>query len=367
MSIVAVLGGQCVFVSGFPSALAPAFRWIFDGDLGVRMFFVISGFLISWLMLAEFDRSNRVSLWRFFARRALRILPVYFAFLFALLLLQCFTDFRQSYGTWVGNVTFTTNFSREGNWTSGHLWSLAMEEQFYLIWPWVIVKLRTPKRILSACGIAILAALALRVGIQAAGVSERLWCYTFLFCRMDELAFGAAIAVAMRGPWQAWLRRAAPPGLIAGALAMGAMCWWRHNLDHGDAMIGTVGYTILGMSFGSVLILGLQPGSWIARLFSLGVLRVFGKYSYGFYLYHFPLLSVLGPMRTLFVARVHSYALGGAIYLSVCLLVNLLVAVASFHWIEAPILRWKDRFQYGGPNVRVSAPARGEIQNAVAE
>jgi peptidoglycan/LPS O-acetylase OafA/YrhL len=376
IAILAVFGYHYAggLVSRADTAGLKALSVVFGlGWSGVDLFFVLSGFLITGIL---FDTQNDAHYFKnFYARRALRIFPVYYFGLLVLLLFSRWTQVHWGplqallflYLTYPGTMLWPALVHISPVIQISHTWSLCVEEQFYLIWPWVIVKLRTPKRILSACGIAILAALALRVGIQAAGVSERLWCYTFLFCRMDELAFGAAIAVAMRGPWQAWLRRAAPPGLIAGALAMGAMCWWRHNLDHGDAMIGTVGYTILGMSFGSVLILGLQPGSWIARLFSLGVLRVFGKYSYGFYLYHFPLLSVLGPMRTLFVARVHSYALGGAIYLSVCLLVNLLVAVASFHWIEAPILRWKDRFQYGGPNVRVSAPARGEIQNAVAE
>ncbi len=156
-------------------------------------------------------------------------------------------------------------------------------------------------------------------------------------------------------------------GADSSTLAISAMCWWRHSLDHGDAVIGSVGYTILGILFGSVLILCLQPGSWVARLGSTEVLRVFGKYSYGFYLYHFPLLSLLGPMRTFFVARTHSYALGGAIHLLLCLLINLLVAVASFHWIESPILRWKDRFQYGGPGERVAASTGRQIQSAVAE
>ena len=207
MSIVAVLGGHCVFVSGFPSALAPAFRWIFDGDLGVRMFFVISGFLISWLMLAEFDRSNRVSLWRFFARRALRILPVYFAFLFALLLLQCFTDFRQSYGTWVGNVTFTTNFSREGNWTSGHLWSLAMEEQFYLIWPCLFVFLGCGKGLRRSLFILSLPLCIAALSRVISYLDVKPLCFGTLFtqhsffCYFDSLAIGCISAVlAARAP-----------------------------------------------------------------------------------------------------------------------------------------------------------------------
>ena len=89
-------------------------------------------------MLAEHDQKGRVSLWRFYARRGLRILPVYFAYLAVLAALQAWTPFRQSSAAWIGNLTFTTNFILP-NPTCFHLWSLAVEEQFYLVWPGIFV------------------------------------------------------------------------------------------------------------------------------------------------------------------------------------------------------------------------------------
>src|ERR1035437_3942506 len=96
LSILLVLGAHCKATAGFPPRLGPVCYWIFDGDLGVRFFFVISGFLITWLIMAENERNGRVNLWHFYARRALRILPVYFAFLCTLLALQLFTPYEQS-------------------------------------------------------------------------------------------------------------------------------------------------------------------------------------------------------------------------------------------------------------------------------
>jgi peptidoglycan/LPS O-acetylase OafA/YrhL len=138
VSIALVLGYHCQFSVGFPKRLAPVIQWLFDGNLGVRFFFVISGFLITHLLLQEHERTGSISLRGFYIRRALRILPVYFVFLFVVFLLQFFTAWYQPKVTWIGNLTFTTNFVPTSDQTN-HLWSLAVEEQFYLVWPLLLV------------------------------------------------------------------------------------------------------------------------------------------------------------------------------------------------------------------------------------
>ena len=202
LSIILVLGNHSTVASGFPFELTLPFKWIFDGDLGVRLFFQISGFLITWLMLVEHAQTGKVNLLHFYARRALRILPVYYAFLCVLIALQLFTPFRQSAGSWLGNLTFTTNFVGSG-FISAHLWSLAVEEQFYVLWPGVFL----------LCGVAVrvqAVALVLAIPILAAPlfrVLTYLQCYpTFLrplfsgysfFNYFDSLAFGCACAVLL--------------------------------------------------------------------------------------------------------------------------------------------------------------------------
>src|ERR1700722_15703426 len=89
-SIVMVLGWHCTYAAGFPQELKPIFSRLFDGDFGVRIFFIISGFLITRVMIGEHNQTGQVSLKNFYIRRALRILPVYFSFLAVLVALQMF-------------------------------------------------------------------------------------------------------------------------------------------------------------------------------------------------------------------------------------------------------------------------------------
>ncbi len=129
-----VLGAHVTYATGFPNGLKPLFNWLFDGNLGVRFFFVISGFLITWLLLQEWNQNRSIDLRNFYIRRCLRILPVYFAFLLVLWLLQYFGGLEQSGLTWIGCLTFTRNTFGNAP-LSAHLWSLSVEEQFYLLWP----------------------------------------------------------------------------------------------------------------------------------------------------------------------------------------------------------------------------------------
>jgi peptidoglycan/LPS O-acetylase OafA/YrhL len=98
--------------------------------------------------------------------------------------------------------------------------------------------------------------------------------------------------------------------------------------------------------YGALLVLALRQESWLAHFLSWPVLRMFGRYSYGLYLYHFPLTVILGPMKQSFINLMHSYVLGATIHLTFNLVVNLLVAAASYHFFESPIMRLKDRFNY---------------------
>ena len=140
-SIILVLAAHSRSLVGFPSWLFQPVVIVSDsGNLGVRFFFIISGFLITWLLLTEDVASagQGISLKRFYYRRALRIFPVYFFFLAVVAGLELVTPFRQDAWVWLGNLTFTTNYLGNGQLT-GHLWSLAIEEQFYLVWPGVFL------------------------------------------------------------------------------------------------------------------------------------------------------------------------------------------------------------------------------------
>ena len=196
-----VLGEHAIYTFDCPPKVGKFLDTYFDGSLGVRFFFVISGFLITYLLLKEHAQTGKLSLQNFYARRALRILPVYFVYLAVVFALQLLTPYHQPGITWVGNLTFTTNFLPT-NWTTAHLWSLAVEEQFYLLWP-LILTLAGPqnlRRVLSLLCVPIIAAPVCRAisyfPMQPAVIRPFFQSYSF-FYQFDSLAVGCLAAVLL--------------------------------------------------------------------------------------------------------------------------------------------------------------------------
>jgi peptidoglycan/LPS O-acetylase OafA/YrhL len=198
VSIALVLLLHSSYAPGFLSR----FHWPimrFDaGDLGVRFFFVISGFLITFLLLQEHAKHDAISLKHFYMRRALRILPVYFFYLFVLGFL---TRYSQAPSAWLANATFTTNFFGTP-WSTGHLWSLGVEEQFYLLWPWFLVVVLNRQegcsKLLKILIVPLFVAPLVRM------INYELWYPVTLeflfqrasfFARFDSLAYGCLAAI----------------------------------------------------------------------------------------------------------------------------------------------------------------------------
>jgi peptidoglycan/LPS O-acetylase OafA/YrhL len=198
VAIFMVLGNHSTFAAGFPNGLHRFFIWFFDGGLGVRFFFVISGFLITWLMILEKDKNGSVNLREFYIRRCLRILPVYFAFLGVLAGLQIIGFSKQNLLSWIGDLTFTRNFFGDTS-LDGHLWSLSVEEQFYLIWPSIFALLVRTNKIRFALGILTfpicIAPFFRLVNAAYPGRLGPLFATQSNFLCFDSLAFGCACAI----------------------------------------------------------------------------------------------------------------------------------------------------------------------------
>src|SRR5258708_5165477 len=144
VAILLVLGQHIPSTNGFPPRYFDSVHNFFDGNLGVRFFFTISGFLITWLMLKEENEFGSASLKNFYTRRALRILPVYLTCIIAMALVQILGIVAQKGFTWLQLLTFTRNFYQTGHAEdpiSAHFWSLSVEEQFYFMWPVVFLLL----------------------------------------------------------------------------------------------------------------------------------------------------------------------------------------------------------------------------------
>jgi peptidoglycan/LPS O-acetylase OafA/YrhL len=300
----------------------------------VDLFFVLSGFLITGILYETRDDPGYYK--KFYARRALRIFPVYYLFAAIMFLVGLWVT--GAHWKW-GHLSFLfyVGYPVALIWPGlalgvlplhiTHLWSLAVEEQFYMIWPWMVARLRNP---LVACLWAILLAPPLRWALIAAGLPDR-GPYALLFCRVDALAIGGAIALLLRRGVN--LQKLAPWVLAFTATAVLSICLLRGTTMHEDVWMMTVGFSLVAFGYGALLLIAMEHG----KFFSLPVLRLFGKYSYGFYLFHFPLTTLFEPLK----GRLH-FA-----YVPFCLLADLGLAAASFHLFEQPILRLKKYFSYG--------------------
>jgi peptidoglycan/LPS O-acetylase OafA/YrhL len=266
------------------------------GWIGVDLFFVLSGFLITGMM---YDAKGNSHYFRnFYARRCLRIFPLYYIALIVLLgvvprlvdLGQGFVPSRTSaaaYATYLSNVWI----ARHGWSTSGlvgHFWSLGVEEQFYVVWP-VVVLMTNRRTLLRVCEISIVCALVVRIALRFWAYDDA--AYVITPARMDALAIGAFLAVSVRGAeGAARLARVARPTALVTAAALIATAIWRRGFDHGDVVIATVGDSTLAVFCGAVLIAALlsPPGDLIQKILSSGPLRFFGRYSYALYVFHYP-------------------------------------------------------------------------------
>jgi peptidoglycan/LPS O-acetylase OafA/YrhL len=347
LSVVMVLGSHSRYVAGFPAEARDIVGWVFNGSLGVRMFFIISGFLITWLMLKEDGETGRISLRRFYARRVLRILPVYFFFLAVVALLQWQTPFYQPSNVWLANLTFTTGLlsNVEQSFTTAHLWSLAVEEQFYIFWPVLVVLFGLAGsygRALGCLVLPIVLAPACRVvgylGLEPSWVSPLFSHFVFTY-NVDSLAVGCAAAVLLFH--QADRVRAfliAKPLFVAlPALLMivGPEIATR-NLWLGFLTI-PFGYSF--QAVGAVLLITqsvLMAKSGVYRLLNIGPVVWIGTLSYSLYIW-----------QQLFCTRPDVFGLVGVWWMSWpgWLAATLAAACCSYYFLEQPLMQLRRRLR----------------------
>ena len=248
-----------------------------------------------------------------------------------------------------------------------HLWSLSIEEQFYFVWPFVM-RMLTPRKLVATCGALVLTSLVSRVVLFGLHLPDAAYAWTF--CRFDSLAVGALLALCFRNRrhWQVVSRIALP----VSALALGTVaifCSLQRSVSYADVWMGTGGITAWSIFFGGLLVIVLNAGesSIVSRIFSNPSLRFCGRYSYGMYMCHQPLILVLvrvgvnsGNLTRLLGSKILAVL---AIYVVVLVLVVLL-SLTSWHLFEKHFLRLKELFPVSGPQVQ---PARAGSLVAVAE
>ena len=327
------------------------------GWSGVDLFFVLSGFLISGILLDTNSSVNYFS--SFYARRALRIFPLYLITIFAyfdiaLPLAHHFGYWR----SWNGSLQIWY-WLHLSNWHSaygndvlllGHLWSLSIEEQFYFIWPVVILLVR-PSRLTYLCSITILVALGLRIAYLHSSFG-----YEFLHrltpFRVDSLAVGCLIALLVRN--KNWLRIIETQFRLITFMAVSMLMFVllfsakARNSAEAPLMI-TMGYTSLAFVYGCLVFFAYRnTGSsmWLATRLRSGFLTIFGKYSYAIYVIHFPIAVYQREFFARIAERSSESTTLGLWVLSPLLgvLVSFGLAQLSWHLLEKHFLKLKKRF-----------------------
>lgn len=385
------------------------------GTTGVTLFFVLSGFLITGILYDSRD-SPRYFI-NFYARRTLRIFPLYYAVVFASIILipvilpaiaqsvasPQVADLIRSKVDRFGSIAgyewsfwlYVCNFAQAwvGKFMHGILgvcWSLAIEEQFYLIWP-LIVFLCRGRRLVHACIAIIVGAFLLRVGMiitfHASGttiaeplpLANPLGIYVLTPCRVDGLAFGALLAVAARGGWASvdlrrWIKPAkllvilGVPITIAIPLIEKAAGIGYPELGGMGPIDQSLGYSLQAAVYAAVILLALhaRPGSGWSWVWTNRLMLALGKYSYALYLFHLPIRAVLrdmvfgpamvgpnaGNARIKFFTVMGSELPGQIVFMVIAGALSLLAAWISWHVYEKHWLKLKRFFPSAGDGPR---------------
>jgi peptidoglycan/LPS O-acetylase OafA/YrhL len=264
-----------------PEQVATLFK---RGDLGVDAFFVISGFLITHLLLREHEKHGTISLPAFYLRRTLRIFPAYYFFLFAMSLL-CFAGFYNvTFDMWLRALTYTENFATGGSHATGHLWSLAVEEQFYLVWPLTVVML-SPRRAIWGAALALATAPVVRFYAWEQGRSV-VDIDIFLLTRMDTLAVGCILAFVIHTPAVTRYARAVQrySTVLAIACAAGVFLSDHFLAESGKYTLGPKRAIEAFLLAHIVMLAVMHPGSVLGRVLNCAPLAYIGAISYSLYL-----------------------------------------------------------------------------------
>ncbi|MEP7114946.1 MAG: acyltransferase family protein [Ilumatobacteraceae bacterium] len=355
-------------------------EWLSGGFLGVEVFFVISGYLITLLLIGEFDREGRINLPRFWKRRFRRLLPALFVMLAGLAVYMAAfrrTPMGRTRGDFAGGLLYVSNWyqiavgqgytANEAFVPLRHLWSLGVEEQFYLIWPLVMVALLLrwsgrdlPKVAVwfaaASVGVTVVMALLFHTGDVAAtcttdqrqgywtlfghcvSINESLYLGTL--SRAGGLLLGAAFAMVWRpgALVRNSLRNKALLLDAVGVIGLAALGWlmWKLWLSEGgqqfgirfDAALFRGGFLLTGIATIAVIAAVTHQRSLLGKLLGFPLLNWVGTRSYGLYLYHWPIYQILRGEA--------GKALTPAQFI-VSMILTIPITEASYRFVELPI------------------------------
>jgi len=313
---------------------------VFQGNLGVRIFFVISGLLITYLLLVEADRRGRPSLRSFYTRRVLRIFPVYFLYLGVVLALAAAGLYTDTPGTWIGSFTFTRNLIGQAQSLTGHYWSLSVEEQFYVAWPVTLVALRLWDRPRLAVGLLLVPVVLcpiFRSGVIQAHTTNALIARALNL--YSTAIYADSLAIGCLGAFACWKYRDRLHGLASRASLGAALAIF----VSAAAATGRVGpaEAVLPLIEAAAILWAIlatidRRSGVLYRLLNAPLVVRLGVLSYSLYVWQELFISwAAGPKLS--ALPVYDWR--------VWWLAALATACLSYYVVERPILRVRDRLR----------------------
>jgi peptidoglycan/LPS O-acetylase OafA/YrhL len=338
IAIVLVVIGHLHATAGFPELGLEHLLGDY-GLLGVRVFFVISGYLITTLLLRELEQHGSIALGAFYIRRALRILPAFLAFMLAMCVATAAGWIALDRWDLVTAFTYTVNYLPTPGWEIGHLWSLSVEEQFYLLWPLMLARAGVRRGAWLALGFFVLAPLlrvAMRVWIDDTALED----LPIFPAVADGIAIGSLFAIGR--PWllaQAWYRAASAPGWL---LLQVPLIFVIHHASQAWGLVELFGYPVLLLLIAMIVEASTRwPRERLAmRVLNWRPLTWVGLLSYSLYLWQQPFLHHrLHATHTTFPLN---------------LLLTVSIAALSYYALERPLLKLRSRFSRAAPDAAVA-------------
>jgi peptidoglycan/LPS O-acetylase OafA/YrhL len=342
------------------------------GWCGVDLFFVLSGFLITGILYGA--KHSNFYFRNFYARRFLRIFPLYYAFLLLIFIvwpqfewssLRHFAETAQLdqihhsqlwYWSYMINIgSGFRYFHAEVPIVHSQFWSLAVEEQFYLVWP-LLVLLLSRRTMMTVCGGLVVGALVFRyvlVDPSSASWANFNAAHVLLPARVDTFALGSLLALALRGGTN--FVKYKTHALAVGGVALTVLIVFfvrHHGLSALDKDVQTIGFSALALLFAALLVLAVAsvPASPLHRLFTSSGLRMLGRYSYAIYVFHllfaFELAGLAarhGWARTVFGSQIPF----NAMFSATCTAAVIVLGWLSWHLFEKQVLKLKRYVPYG--------------------
>ncbi len=319
-----------------------------SGGYSVDLFFLISAFLITQLLMREQEATGALDVRRFYLRRILRIWPLYFVYLFGAGVAGVFIAQLHIPGKWL--ILLLLLSGNIGNalwgWTptliASQLWSISLEEQFYLLWPLVVRRSRRRTLVVTALAMMAVSVIARTICWLVSAPGSFVWTNTLT--RLDPLAAGILLGVwAMRKQFhaRAMLRASMLAAGLATMLIVSAWCdpYWSPN----SALTLFLGYPVVMLGcvaiFLSFLGLNLSMASGTTR-----VLAYLGKISYGLYIWHMLGLELAKKALALPIPLIGEWADSSVFIAMVALAITISISTASYRFLETPFLTLKSRF-----------------------